>query len=1753
MKKNLLTGTINHKKFRFASVILFLLLIGCGLEIEKVFAGSDTDGRTPSHLTPGAPAGSYGISNFENVNLFNGHLNVTMPLSSLAGRGDVGYSVNLPIEQQWRILYFGAIYENNPYPADPANGGGIMYPPPAAIVPVGQWWTNLKPGYSPGVVIGRRAGSGERGQVRSWSPRWEAWVPACPDTIKRYEATLTRINFVMSDGTEVELRDKLTNGKPEILPEYDCSTVSFNRGTTFVSADGSNTTFISDTPITDHIYNPMPNNVETFGATGYLMTGNGAKYRVEAGRIIWMKDRNGNTSSFVYSSNGIQEATDSIGRKTEFTYGNVSGDATYDEIKFAGMGGQQRVVKVWYKDMGEILRSGYVLKPYRQLFPLMTDASDQSIFNPKKVSMVELPDGRKFEYFYNSYGELAKMITPIGEVTEYDWDFGYGNKKEKIVRRLMQRRIYNDGILQNKTLYGDTGDITGSTQSPMPGAIEVRDAANNLLSYSTHSFHGNPVEDAGVGYGWYEIFYSGGLMGREFRTVSYDIVGGTPVMKTSVERTWENREPISWYGNSNNNPYQYFIPDNDPRLIETKITLHDTNQIAKTVYKYKPGIDYNLQSDVEEYDYGTGQAGAFKRKTHTDYITDPVYTSNVSGTYLRGLPSRSWVSTDINGTNKVSLSAFEYDNYAADQNHAQLLSRYNVFGHDAANFDANYTRRGNATAVTSYADANNQTGAVTVYSQYDILGNIVKTVDAKGNASTIDYADRFGSPDGEAQSNAPPVTLSGQSTFAFASAATNAAGWTAYSQFDYHTGASVNSEDMNGIVSKTIYNDVLDRPTQAVTAIGTQFEKQSNIIYDDINRRIETKGDLYALNDNLIKAESFYDSMGRTFESRKYEADGGYIAAKTEYDALGRAYRQTNPYRPNEINAQNPVVWTVSRFDAMGRMKEIETPDGAKVKTAYEGTRVLVTDQAGKQRMSKTNALGQLTDVWEIKAADADTEAVSFGGLSLTGLKTSYGYDGLNNLTAVNQGGQTRSFAYDSLSRLRSATNPELGTTPTNGTINYQYDNNGNLTNKTDPRNITTSYTYDALNRVISRSYNDNLTPTVAYTYDNLPNAKGKLTKVSSLVSTTEYTAFDIVGRVKNHRQTTDGQIYDTEYVYNLSGALIEETYPSGRVVKNTLDADGMLQQVQSKKANDTFRNYANSFNYTAVGAVSSVRLGNGKWENTVFNSRLQPVQIGLGNSATDRSLLKLDFTYNTAGQNDNNGNVLSQTITVGAAGGTPGFTAVQTYTYDALNRIYDAKENINGNPAANWKQTFEYDRYGNRRFNELNTTTITKNCTSGSNAVVCAADVPAVNPTINQTNNRLDGYTFDTAGNTTVDALGRSFIYDAENKQTEVRDSQSNPIGKYYYDGDGKRVKKVAGNETTIFIYDAAGKLVAEYSNQTNATPQISYLTNDHLGSPRINTDASGAVTARHDYQPFGEEITRASYGNDDVRKQFTGYEKDEETDLDFAQARYFNSGVGRFSSPDDFLNDTSVSDPASWNLYVYVRNNPLRFIDPNGEEIRKKDDGTVDFKKTSDEKIKAKPVVVGDRQEATINGKKQMITIKAVATVYKGVIYSDNDGKTVEIEAYQQANPLEIVITNDEGDNLFSGTVEEFSSKFGDNSLDGYSSKSNCHGTTFANGEVTIDNDQVKKLMTAEGYDINNSSNTPQGVDSVGVFTENGKLSTTRHSVKVSSLNPTQVVSKGGIQPTRITTPADSWTNIRGNGRENHKLNYYQKKVQK
>lgn len=70
--------------------------------------------------------------------------------------------------------------------------------------------------------------------------------------------------------------------------------------------------------------------------------------------------------------------------------------------------------------------------------------------------------------------------------------------------------------------------------------------------------------------------------------------------------------------------------------------------------------------------------------------------------------------------------------------------------------------------------------------------------------------------------------------------------------------------------------------------------------------------------------------------------------------------------------------------------------------------------------------------------------------------------------------------------------------------------------------------------------------------------------------------------------------------------------------------------------------------------------------------------------------------------------------------------------------------------------------------------------------------------------------------------------------------------------------------------------------------------------------------------------------YGADSIRQKFTGYERDAEADLDFAQNRYYNFRHGRFTTVDPLTASMMLSDPQSFNRYSYCGNRPLICTDP-------------------------------------------------------------------------------------------------------------------------------------------------------------------------------------------------------------------------------
>ncbi len=1509
-----LAGSVRSRNI-LAAIILSVALTA------SASAQAALSGVTPSGLTPGAPAGSYSLSGFESVNSYNGNLNFSLPLVSVGGRGGASTGLAVQIDQKWNVRR---------EIVDPDYNTIVNYPDYNSWIP--------RPPYM-----------GARAEIRRGGGATVTCVSHVLPDRPVYIKTLSRINVTLADGTEYEFRDSRVGGEPKNTTRnmYQCpTTAAQNRGQIFVTTDGSAATFVSGADIVDEAYADADDFVPE--ASGIMYLKDGSRWTFVGGSLTEIRDRNGNKVTFSGSS-GTLTVTDSLNRVVSIALGYT--DGTYglcDKITYKGFGGASRTILVTKTNLTNVLKSGQTLKTYAQLFPSL-NGSTSTYFNPEVKSGVILPNGKSYQFKYTSYGELARIDLPTGGAIEYDWDVGeYGNTNGGVVatatymdyavyRRILERRTYVDGsTLENKLIIERPTDFNSNTESSV--VTETRDASNNLLAKQKSSYFGSALysfsqtSDANSYTKWREA--------KEYKTEAYATNGST-VLRT-VDYTWEQRtasSPFSWWSGTADD-----APGYDPRLIETVTTLDDGQKSKTSAINPNDssrGFDqFNNQTDVFEYDYGSGAVGSFVRRTHTDYATTvngtdyinvaptptPTATPAQGTIHIRNLPTQTWVSSDSAGSTIKSRTKFEYDVYSTSYNEG-LTSRSLISGHDSG-YTTSYLTRGNATAIKRYENAAGETGEVKSFQRYDIAGNVVKIRDPRGCETSAAYGDSYGAPNGNATTNTSPSELSGvsQTSYAFATSVTNCLSQTVYSQFDFYTGMPVDGVDLNGVATSGYStSDSLDRPTQIIRAVGQSEQSQTTFAYDDTNKKVTTTSDLASYNDNALKTESFYDGLGRTTETRRYEGSSAYIKTTQTYDAVGRIKRSYNPFR---TTSDTTYGYAENTYDALGRVTAVATSDGSSVGTSYSGNTVTVTDQASKQRKSVTDALGRLKTVYEPDSG---------GTLNVN---TDYTYDVLNNLLTVSQGSQTRTFSYDSLSRLTNANNPE------SGVISYNYDANGNLTHKTDGREIETFYTYDALNRVTERSYDAEPTgletPVTTYTYDNVTNGIGRLTKVSNSNSETHYTAFDKMGRVTAHKQKMyvagANRDYTTAYTYNLAGMLLEETYPGGRMVKNTIGSYGELSQVETKYSGGSYSTRASNFVYSAPGAVSSMQLGNSKYETTAFNSRMQPTQIGLGTSTSDTSLLKIEYGYGS--NSTNNGNVTSQTITV------PGvsYTFNQTYTYDNLNRIATATETYNG--ATTWSQTFGYDRYGNRNI---------------------IAGTGYTNLTFSSSNNKIttSGYTYDSSGNLTADPTGnKSLTYDSENKQTKVAGGGST-LGEYWYDGDVKRVKKDASNgDDRIFIYDATGKLVEErdlsnnvqtsytyagsrlLSTETTGTaPQ--YLTADHLSSPRINTDGTGNVTARHDYMPFGEEIFTAltvqrtsgvGYpGSDGVRKQFTGYERDGESGMDFAQARSYATGQGRFLSSDPIMISLErIGDPQMINLFGYVRNSPLRYVDPTGEKFK-------------------------------------------------------------------------------------------------------------------------------------------------------------------------------------------------------------------------
>jgi RHS repeat-associated protein len=352
---------------------------------------------------------------------------------------------------------------------------------------------------------------------------------------------------------------------------------------------------------------------------------------------------------------------------------------------------------------------------------------------------------------------------------------------------------------------------------------------------------------------------------------------------------------------------------------------------------------------------------------------------------------------------------------------------------------------------------------------------------------------------------------------------------------------------------------------------------------------------------------------------------------------------------------------------------------------------------------------------------------------------------------------------------------------------------------------------------------------------------------------------------------------------------------------------------------------------YYPDGSESLADFGNGSEERLTKDNRSRLTGFGLYQAPSSfTAIAGWKYQYNP----NNNVSTLQDNYIMGN----------WTYTYDDLNRLSTATA---APPYSGWDMNgienigcqYTYDRYGNRLSEQPYGT-----------------DKTCISTAMTYVNNQIapPNAVVDAAGNVIQDLQGNLYTYDAENRIASVtsRISGATVTTNYQYSPEGRRISSTSGGATTIYNYDESGNFL--WVNQGATTPHNIYANGRHFGYLYVNSDRSlnrvlyssvdGVGTERLRVEqnqaiynksasgPFGEPLY--SSGTNDDTIHFTGKERDTESGLDYFGARYYGSNMGRFMSPDDGT-DQDLFEPQSWNLYSYVRNNPLTSVDADGKQV--------------------------------------------------------------------------------------------------------------------------------------------------------------------------------------------------------------------------
>jgi RHS repeat-associated protein len=871
--------------------------------------------------------------------------------------------------------------------------------------------------------------------------------------------------------------------------------------------------------------------------------------------------------------------------------------------------------------------------------------------------------------------------------------------------------------------------------------------------------------------------------------------------------------------------------------------------------------------------------------------------------------------------------------------------------------------------------------------EYDEDDNVIKRIDANGNATTYTYDDRGNMLSlTDALGNTERYTYDPDFNQVTSFADKNGNNYQfAYDQkgnltslngplgfsntFTYNDkGWPVTTTDANGNVTRTTYNT--DGTTQTVMdAAGyttTYAYDQCGNITSLTDGRNNTTTYAYDKN-NQITSQT--DALGST--------------TTVSYDKVGNIVRVKNA--KNQIRAYT--------YDALGNVLTQTDPQGGTYTYTYDGKgNVLsVTDPIGNQQtftwneknklLTQTNAEGEIT-TYDYDAKGNLTSVFQPNGNVLQyfydrldrveqlsdnmGMIAKYTYDGNGNQLTVTDGlDRTMTYTYDALNRRTTEALPSGATTK------YEYDGNSNLLTVTDAKGNATTYTYSSLNQQLTHTdalnaktqfeydANGNLTKAIdannnatTYAYDAL-NQNTAITFANGL--SLQYT-YDELGRVIASKDRAGREF---KYAYNPLGNLLTKTYPDGTTDKYTYDGISRMLSAVNKDAtvNFTYDRAGRLLSETLNGKVTGYSYDVAAGKRTLTYPSGMKVVEQLNSRDLITSILQngeevVTMDYNAAGQKTTQGYANGITTTYGynENGWLSSIVADHDImnlqmTYDPIGNMTERKDMLNNARTESYgydvisqltsfkrgttvDKSYQFDLLGNR-IKVLENGIATNYTSNNVNAYTSITGGLNFTPQYDDNGNMLndDKHTFTYDYNNklvAVDQTLSTYKYDALGR----RIAKNNTL--FYYVGD-QMVEEVTDDATTSYLY---GNEIDEALQMKRGDDAYYYHVN-HLCSTIALTNANGSIIERVSYDSFGmptfydgegNVITQSSVGNAIL---FTGREFDYDSKTYYYRARSMHPYMGRFLQKDPLMYINGFND------FEYAINNSIMFTDPSGKVL--------------------------------------------------------------------------------------------------------------------------------------------------------------------------------------------------------------------------